>query len=89
LWEHKPSQRFADLQVPVLFVFAGGSGFGPPGKRDSAKAAEEATPQARVHWFEDADHDIHAQHPVELAALLDLQVQDGFFASHPTVHTAD
>jgi len=89
LWEHKPSTRFAELEVPVLFIFAGGSEFGPPGKRDSAKAAEDATPRARVLWFEDADHDIHAQHPVELAALLDLQVQDGFFWDLPTARTAD
>ena len=81
LWQHKPSTRFATLQVPALFIFAGGSGFGPPGKHDSARAAEAAVPQARVHWFDDADHDIHAQHPVELAALLDQNVQDGFFAA--------
>ncbi len=88
LWEHKPSARFATLHVPVLFVFAG-SGFGPPTKRDSARAAQEAVPLARVHWFDDADHDIHAQHPVELAALLDLNVQEGFLSAHPAVSSSD
>ena len=83
LWGHKPSTRFSTLGVPALFVFAGGSGTGPPGKHESARAAEAATPSARVHWFEDSDHDIHAQHPVELAALLDLQVREGFFPADP------
>ncbi len=86
LWEHKPSTRFATLRVPALFIFAGGSGSGPPGKHESAKAAEEATPVARVYWFDDADHDIHAQYPVELAALFDSNVQDGFFAPDPAAH---
>lgn len=89
LWEHKPSTRFSTLQMPALFVFAGGSGSGPPNKRESAEAAERAVPSARVHWFEDADHDIHAQHPVELAALFDLQVQEGFFASAPVARPSD
>lgn len=83
LWEHKPSTRFGTLGVPALFVFAGGSGTGPPGKRESARAAEASIPSARVHWFEDSDHDIHAQHPIELARLFDLQVQEGFFAADP------
>jgi pimeloyl-ACP methyl ester carboxylesterase len=89
LWEHKPSTRFAGLQVPALFVFAGGSGSGPPGKRESAKAAEAAVPSVIVEWFDDADHDIHAQHPVELAALLDLQVQRGFFAHDQALRAPD
>ena len=78
LWEHKPSTRFASLQVPALFVFAG-AGFGPPDKREAAEKLAASGPSVVVEWFDDADHDIHAQHPVELAALFDLQVQRGFF----------
>lgn len=81
LWEHKPSERFGKLEVPALFVFAGGPGSGPPGKRESAKAAETEVPSVVVEWFEEADHDIHAQHPVELAALFDREVQRGFFGA--------
>ena len=77
LWEHRPSTRFTALAVPALFVFAGGSG--PPTKAEGAEAAENEIGSVRVEWFDHADHDIHAQHPVELAALLDLQVQQGFF----------
>jgi pimeloyl-ACP methyl ester carboxylesterase len=78
LWEHKPSECFAEMTVPVLLVMAGGSD-GPPDKRKSVAIAEKIIPTVRVHWFEDADHDIHAQYPVELAELLDNQVKEGFF----------
>jgi len=81
LWEHKPSSRFASLKVPVLLIFAGAAGSGPPDKRQSADAAVAASPAVRVKLFEDADHDIHAQHPVELADLLNSNVKDGFFGS--------
>jgi pimeloyl-ACP methyl ester carboxylesterase len=79
LWEHKPSTRFATLEVPALLVFAGAHGSGPFDKLESARRAEETIPKVRVVWFEDADHDIHAQYPVELADLLDRQGADGFF----------
>jgi hypothetical protein len=69
------------LQVPALFVFAGGSGSGPPNKRESAEAAASAIRSVVVEWFEQADHDIHAQYPVELATLFDTQVQQGFFGT--------
>jgi pimeloyl-ACP methyl ester carboxylesterase len=81
LWEHRPSDRFGSLQVPALFVFAGGSGSGPPNKRESAEAAASAIRSVVVEWFEQADHDIHAQYPVELATLFDTQVQQGFFGT--------
>ena len=36
-------------------------------------AAVAALPNGRARWFSPAHHDIHAQHPVELAnVLLDL-----------------
>jgi pimeloyl-ACP methyl ester carboxylesterase len=80
LWEHKPSTRFATLDVPALLIFAGAHGSGPFDKRESARLAETTIPKVRVVWFEDADHDIHAQYPIELADLLDRQVADGFFS---------
>jgi pimeloyl-ACP methyl ester carboxylesterase len=88
LWEHKPSARFDALGVPALFVFAGG-GFGPPGKREAAEVLTTAVPLVVVEWFEDADHDIHAQHPVELADLFDRQVQRGFFADDIAVNAEE
>ncbi len=49
----------------------GGDGAGMVAKRRAVDEALEVLPDARVHWFgPPADHDVHAQHPDELAALL-------------------
>ena len=48
-------------------------------KREGVDMAMDRLPHARVHWIE-GDHDIHAQHPVELADVMLDQVADGFFA---------
>ena len=77
LWENKPSTRYAHLRVPVLFVLADSSA-GPPGKHEAAAIAQQEVPKAEVVWFEGADHDIHAQHPVELAQLMAARATDGF-----------
>lgn len=70
LWEHHPSARYASLSVPVLLVPADG---GDPGwterKRRDVDAALIAIPDAQVRWFT-GDHDIHAQHPGELADVM-------------------
>jgi pimeloyl-ACP methyl ester carboxylesterase len=83
LWEDRPSVKFPTLRVPALFVFAGGSNAGPPGKRKSAEDARRLIPVAQVCWFQGADHDIHAQYPRQLAYLLDSRVRSGFFSQSP------
>ncbi len=88
LWEDRPSTKFATLRVPALFVFAGAGIGGPPNKRGGAEVAASTIPVVEVCWFEDADHDIHAQYPIELAELIDSRVRDGFFAARRSV-TAD
>ena len=42
---------------------------GPRRKRGDVEAAAAAIPNARVRWFA-GDHDIHAQHPDELAGVM-------------------
>jgi len=71
LWEHHPSERYPDVAVPVLLAPAGHDGQTDrdAGKRDTVEAALDAIPNARVHWFA-GDHDIHAQHPDELSAVM-------------------
>jgi pimeloyl-ACP methyl ester carboxylesterase len=81
LWEDQPSKKFRTLRVPALFVFAGGGRGGPPNKRTGAEEAANSVPVVEVRWFEDADHDIHAQYPIELADLIDSRVRNGFFAA--------
>jgi pimeloyl-ACP methyl ester carboxylesterase len=79
LWEDRPSAKFASLRVPALFVFAGGGIGGPPGKHRGAEDVARDVPVVEVRWFEDADHDIHAQYPIELADLIDSRIRSGFF----------
>jgi pimeloyl-ACP methyl ester carboxylesterase len=71
MWQHPPSELYASLQVPVLFIPVRSPG--APGWAAAKEAATDAAlqriPAAEVHWFE-GDHDIHAQHPGEVATVL-------------------
>lgn len=58
---------------------AGGDTAWTRDKRGSVDAALVALPVGRAHWFAPADHDLHAQFPVELGDLLHASVIDGFF----------
>lgn len=79
LWEHRPSQLYSRIAVPVLLVPAdSGESAWTAGKRASIEAAAAALPRSRTRWFT-GDHDIHAQHPRELAELFHGCVEDGFF----------
>jgi pimeloyl-ACP methyl ester carboxylesterase len=84
LWEDQPSKKFRTLRVPALFVFAGGGRGGPQNKRTGAEDAANSVPVVEVRWFEDADHDVHAQYPIVLADLIDSRVQNGFFGAKPS-----
>ncbi len=42
------------------------------------ETAAVAIPHARVRWFV-GDHDVHAQHPHELAGVMLELTTDGFF----------
>jgi pimeloyl-ACP methyl ester carboxylesterase len=71
LYEHRPSQRYARVAVPMLLVPADtGDVAWTRDKRTAVDDALAALPDGRVHWFSPADHDIHAQHPVALADVL-------------------
>ena len=72
LWDHDPRDLYGDVRVPVLLVPADhGDGDAMAGKRQAVAEAMAALPDGRVHWFgPPADHDLHAQHPDELAGLL-------------------
>ncbi len=82
MWEHSPSSRYPEVEVPVLLVPAGSSSTGgSSGGATRAREVEEAAaalPQCRLRWMA-GDHDLHAHHPEALAALLHEATTDGFF----------
>jgi pimeloyl-ACP methyl ester carboxylesterase len=71
LWDHHPARRYAEVGVPVLLAPVEGEHEDDraAARRDSVARALAALPDARVRWFR-GDHDIHAQHPVELADVM-------------------
>jgi pimeloyl-ACP methyl ester carboxylesterase len=81
MYDHHPFERFADVREPVLLLPAMPS---TPDARSASRGdvverARAALPNARVHAFI-GDHDIHAQHPREVADVMIDAVADGFFA---------
>jgi pimeloyl-ACP methyl ester carboxylesterase len=75
LFDGDPSALYPQVSVPVLVVPAVAD---PPTDHDTAKRravgeALDLLPDARVAWYVNADHDLHVQHPMRLAAdLTDL-----------------
>jgi pimeloyl-ACP methyl ester carboxylesterase len=80
LWEHHPSKRFADISVPVLMIPADDASNQrwTAGKRHSVELAAESLPRSVTRWII-GDHDLHAQHPLEVAHLIDEATRPGFF----------
>jgi pimeloyl-ACP methyl ester carboxylesterase len=62
MWEHPPSEVIPAITVPITFVVAGG--------REASADRVGPTGQAHIVWFPGADHDIHVQHPKEVADLI-------------------
>jgi pimeloyl-ACP methyl ester carboxylesterase len=79
LWDHHPVERYAAVTAPVLLAPADGDA--SDRSRRKRLAVEDAAARlanARVQWFV-GDHDIHAQHPAELATAMHGLAADGFF----------
>lgn len=67
MWEDRPRERYAAIDVPVLLLPAGDPS-GPA--RDLVDQAARLLPRATVRWYAGADHDVHAQYPADVAADL-------------------
>lgn len=81
LWEHRPSQRFAEITSPVMFVLAmSGDAAWTRDKQAAARTAVASLRRGKVTWMPDAHHDLHAQKPVELVDELIHAWQEGFFS---------
>jgi pimeloyl-ACP methyl ester carboxylesterase len=80
LWDHRPSEIYARVTVPVLLIPADtGEHARARDKRQGVALAMGSLRHVRERWFT-GDHDIHAQHPVEVADVMLEQLADGFFA---------
>jgi len=80
LWENRPSARYATLVAPTLLVLADtGDPASTAAKRRAEAAALKSAARIQSSWFAPADHDVHAQFPDRVAALLDRALRDGFF----------
>jgi pimeloyl-ACP methyl ester carboxylesterase len=90
LWEHHPTTRYPLIVDPVWWLVAGTASGSPSGedsigdggwasrKHASILLAEAAVRQCRTTWM-DGDHDLHAQFPSEVAAMLIQGISEGFF----------
>ena len=80
LWEHHPSKRFPDVAVPVLLMPADdpANHRWVGGKRDSVQRAAEALARSVTRPLV-GDHDLHAQHPDQVADLIDQASRPGYF----------
>ncbi|MGH9155559.1 MAG: alpha/beta fold hydrolase [Acidimicrobiales bacterium] len=70
LWEHRPSQLFPGITVPLMLVFADTGDDWAMTKRAEAARATALRPDIRVEWFSPADHDVHVQRADEVAELI-------------------
>lgn len=64
MWHQPPTELFPVIDVPVRFLVASTR------MRPAVEAAVAALPDGDAAWFEGADHDVHAQRPVEVAEML-------------------
>lgn len=82
MWEQRIGEVLTRVAVPTLLLPCDdGSGSDHQRrKRESVANAEALVRAARTHWFE-AEHDVHAQYPAEVADVLVGALDDGFFPS--------
>lgn len=84
LWDHRPSKRYAEVKVPVLMIPAANSSVPEArwmaAKKDEIARAAAALPVSLTRWM-DGDHDLHAQHPEEVAHLVHAATEPAFFPS--------
>lgn len=83
MWSSRPPDIFTKLKVPVLLMPAESPGAPTAwatSKRQSTEVAAGAIARSATHWFSPADHDVHAQHPAEVADVL-LETGADLFSS--------
>ncbi len=80
LWEHRPFERFAEIDSSVMLILAdSGDVAWTSNKEHAAQRALATLRRGRVEWFRPAHHDVHAQYPEALTDLLLQTWSEGFF----------
>jgi pimeloyl-ACP methyl ester carboxylesterase len=92
MWGQRTSELWRALRVSALIVpVDGGESDWTKAKHAGVEVALAATEAAgvpaRVIWFT-GDHDIHAQHPAEVAEAILAVDRDGFFSEAPPASPA-
>ncbi len=81
LYGHHPSRCFPELRCGVLFLMAAnGDAAWTADKRAGVERATRLLGSSSARWFEGADHDLHAQHPIEVAAAIEEAWAAGLLA---------
>jgi pimeloyl-ACP methyl ester carboxylesterase len=73
MWESPATALYPKVKVPVLLLpvdSPGAPAAWSEAKREGTDQALVALEQAQVHWFSPAEHDVHAQHPDQVAEVL-------------------
>jgi pimeloyl-ACP methyl ester carboxylesterase len=88
MWNQRTAELWRSLRVPALIVpVDGGESDWTSAKRAGTEAAQASTlvsgVPVRVQWFK-GDHDIHAQHPAELAEAILTAEGEGLFSGAET-----
>ena len=76
MWDDPPWRDFPLIEAPALLLPAVPTGDAAAARRAIVAKAAGALPRATVKEYVGADHDLHAQHPAELAADL-LSLAEG------------
>ncbi|MGA9276831.1 alpha/beta fold hydrolase [Ilumatobacter sp.] len=89
LWEHTPSVVFPEVRVPTLLVAADtGDVAWSESKHRAVDEALDLLPRGRAVWFSPAHHDVHAQQPAKVAALLhDASTDPEFYTDTTPMET--
>lgn len=81
MYADDPARLYPTIEVPTLFIPADDPSqpAWTESKRTDIDDALAALPTGRAVWFSPADHDVHAQHPAEVADVLLRHLDEGFF----------
>jgi pimeloyl-ACP methyl ester carboxylesterase len=77
LYSDDPIGKASKIKVPVLLIVAG--------QKTSEKLTDvnnltASLKVSKTEWFENADHDIHAQHPTLVKDLIEAEIRNGIFS---------